>query len=267
MSYPAATVRGMNRTDRLYALTEELRAVAPRPRSGSWLADHLAVSVRTIERDVALLQEAGIPVHAENGRAGGYVLDPTWSRSLLRTTPEEVLAAAVAIHALSGTPLYRPARRALRRLLASLPRPELTMLRALTTRLRLLPDPGPDVDWVEPEWVESTLPGWHERGLWEPAPADPVPGVLRLEYRDEAGRLSVREVEPLGVFGGAEHWYLLAWCRLRRDIRGFRLDRVLSVEATGEPAPERTVHLSPAVVPGTDLLTLDLTDPLPLPAA
>jgi predicted DNA-binding transcriptional regulator YafY len=235
----------MNRTDRLYALTEELRAVSPRPRSGSWLARHLAVSVRTIERDIAVLQEAGVPVAAENGRAGGYVLDRAWSRSLLETTPEEVLAMAVAVRALAGTAFEEPARSGLRRLLAALPRPELSTLRLLTNRIT-----------VEGEWDELDLDD-----------DQPQIGVLRLEYRSERGELTVREVEPLGLLGGAEHWYLLAWCRLRGAIRGFRLDRILGVQPTGEPAPERQVPLSALVVRGADLPSLDLADPVPVPAA
>lgn len=48
----------MNRTDRLYALVEELRAVAPRPGSSRWLAGRFEVSVRTVERDLGALQQA-----------------------------------------------------------------------------------------------------------------------------------------------------------------------------------------------------------------
>ena len=62
---------GMNRTDRLYALAEELRAVAPRPRSARRLAQHFEVSTRTIERDLAALQQAGVPIWATSGPGGG----------------------------------------------------------------------------------------------------------------------------------------------------------------------------------------------------
>ena len=67
----------MNRTDRLYALVEELRAVAPRPRSARQLAERYEVSARTVERDILALQESGVPVYAETGRRGGYVIDKT----------------------------------------------------------------------------------------------------------------------------------------------------------------------------------------------
>ena len=65
----------VNRTDRLYALVEELRVIAPRPRSASWLAGRFEVSVRTVERDISALQQSGVPVWAEAGRSGGYCLD------------------------------------------------------------------------------------------------------------------------------------------------------------------------------------------------
>ena len=60
----------MNRTDRLYALVEELRAVAPRPRSARQLAGRYEVSTRTIERDILALQESGVPVADVAGTAG-----------------------------------------------------------------------------------------------------------------------------------------------------------------------------------------------------
>ncbi|SEC51238.1 helix-turn-helix transcriptional regulator [Microbacterium hydrocarbonoxydans] len=59
---------GVNRTDRLYALVEELRAMSPRPRSARWLAERFEVSRRTVERDLSALQQAGLPIWAEPGR-------------------------------------------------------------------------------------------------------------------------------------------------------------------------------------------------------
>jgi predicted DNA-binding transcriptional regulator YafY len=61
----------MNRTDRLYALVEELRAAAPGSRSAARLAGRFEVSVRTIQRDLLALQEAGVPIWATPGRAEG----------------------------------------------------------------------------------------------------------------------------------------------------------------------------------------------------
>ncbi|MGH9288659.1 MAG: helix-turn-helix transcriptional regulator [Acidimicrobiales bacterium] len=65
----------MNRTDRLYALVDELRAVAPRARTARQMAARFEVSVRTIERDLGALQQAGVPIYATPGPGGGYAVD------------------------------------------------------------------------------------------------------------------------------------------------------------------------------------------------
>jgi predicted DNA-binding transcriptional regulator YafY len=57
----------VNRTDRLYALVEELRAAGDRGRTAAWLAERFEVATRTIKRDVAGLQQAGVPIWAQGG--------------------------------------------------------------------------------------------------------------------------------------------------------------------------------------------------------
>ncbi|AHH97774.1 hypothetical protein GCM10010174_01210 [Kutzneria viridogrisea] len=113
----------MNRNDRLGALVLELRTSAPRPRSARWLAQRFGVSTRTVERDIAALQRTGTLIHAETGRAGGYVLDHARCLPPLTLTPGEALAVATALKALAGTPLAEHAGTALDKVLAVLPPP------------------------------------------------------------------------------------------------------------------------------------------------
>jgi hypothetical protein len=56
---------------------------------------------------------------------------------------------------------------------------------------------------------------------------------------------SVREVEPMGFLGG-QSWYLVAWCRLREEVRTFRMDRIRSAEPLDEALPPRDFDLNNA---------------------
>ena len=61
--------------------------------------------------------------------------------------------------------------------------------------------------------------------------------VLRLDYRDERGETSTRDIEPLCIVFWGGSWTLGAWCRLRSAFRQFRLNRIDAMQATGEIAP------------------------------
>ena len=63
--------------------------------------------------------------------------------------------------------------------------------------------------------------------------------VLRIRYADRHGAATLREIEPLGYVGIRERWYLLAWCRLREQVRAFRTDRIEAVTVTAERPPRR----------------------------
>jgi predicted DNA-binding transcriptional regulator YafY len=70
--------------------------------------------------------------------------------------------------------------------------------------------------------------------------------VVRLHYADARGAITIREIEPVTCLVHRDHWYLVAWCRLRRGIRAFRFDRILAVENTDIPArPHRAERFLP----------------------
>jgi predicted DNA-binding transcriptional regulator YafY len=114
-NYPHAQGRRVNRTDRLYALVEELRAMAPRPRSAPWLARRFEVSVRTIERDLDALRESGVPLFTEPGRNGGYAIDRSRTLPPLALTAAEALAISVALRESAGSPFAAAAASAAQR--------------------------------------------------------------------------------------------------------------------------------------------------------
>ncbi|KQO11501.1 transcriptional regulator [Agreia sp. Leaf244] len=224
----------MNRTDRLYALVEELRAVAPRPRSARWLADRFEVSSRTIERDLSALQQSGVPIWAEPGRTGGYCLDASHTLAPLGFTVDEALAVSISLEMLATSPFREAASSALRKVVAVMNDRHLAETEELSARVHLLTD-GPVAESSE-ERAPELVP--------ELASALRTGQVLRISYADKNGARSTREIEPMGWVGRGQHWYLVAWCRDREAIRAFRGDRIARAEPTGETPARRTLNAS-----------------------
>ncbi len=104
----------MNRTDRLYAIVEVLRATAPRARTSRQLSERFEVSVRTIERDISALQQSGVPIWSTPGPGGGYSVDPSMTLPPLNFSADEATAIAVALAASGPIPFGDAARSALR---------------------------------------------------------------------------------------------------------------------------------------------------------
>jgi predicted DNA-binding transcriptional regulator YafY len=230
----------VSRTDRLYALVEELRAVAPRPRSARWLAQHFEVSARTIERDLGALQQSGIPIYAEPGRSGGYVLDKEQTLPPLTITPAEATALAAGLHALDGSPFAAAARTAMQKVLAVMPARERAAAAEVAARVQLVV-PSEESPHV-PRVIQEALTSQH---------------VLHLAYADRRGAVTERLVEPLGFLGG-EWWYLIGWCRMRHAVRGFRLDRIRAVRALDERVPARAIDLAEINALGRQLIGLNV---------
>lgn len=63
------------RVERQHRLIEELRLAAGRHATAEDLAAALRVDVRTVERDIARLRDAGVPIAAPRGPGGGFRLD------------------------------------------------------------------------------------------------------------------------------------------------------------------------------------------------
>jgi predicted DNA-binding transcriptional regulator YafY len=221
----------VNRTERLYAIAEELRAAGPAGRTGGWLPQRLEVSTRTIKRDVDALLQAGVPLWAQSGPGGGYVLDAVTTLPPLNVTAAEAAAIAVALAALPTLPFAADARTALSKVLAAMPDAERARAESIASRLWLrVPEqpPRPAVARVLDEAVRRRL-------------------VTVLRFADRHGTVTERAVEPAALAATGGHWHLLAWCRLRDGPRWFRTDRILAAHLTSEPAPEH----DPATVFGT----------------
>ncbi len=225
----------VNRTDRLFAIREELRRAGRAGTTGARLARLFEVSERTIKRDVSALQQAGAPIWAQSGPGGGYVLDASASLPPVNFTPTQAVALAVALATLpAGSPFAVDAAAARGKLWDTLSDRDRHRAERLSARVWTRPS--------APRRPEGEVPD----GV-APAAAVPSPGVLRaveqalgderalaLAYAGRDGAVTQRTVEPILLAHTGGRWYLVAWCRLRTAIRWFRLDRIADAHLTGE---------------------------------
>ncbi|GAA3210460.1 helix-turn-helix transcriptional regulator [Dactylosporangium siamense] len=186
------------------------------------LAEALEVSERTIYRDIMALSAAGVPVYAEQGRAGGYRLLDGYRTKLNGLSRAE--AEALFLSGLPG-----PARdMGLGDVLAAA---ELKVAAAL-------PAPNRDAAGRARQRFHLDVPGWFED------PAQPPPwlaDLARAVWDDRMVRLNYRKrdvvtrtVEPYGLVLKNGAWYLVGRIGASGDLRVYRVDRI--VDLTTEEA-------------------------------
>jgi len=83
--------------ERQHALIEELRARAPRYVAATVLAERTGTTVRTVERDIARLVAANVPVQIRRGPGGGYRLDIRPELPPITLTPGEAAALIASL--------------------------------------------------------------------------------------------------------------------------------------------------------------------------
>lgn len=109
----------LRRVERQHLLIEELCARTPRRITGARLAELLEVAPRTIERDIARLRDAGIPIDVRTGPGGGYAITITRHLASVQLTSAETAALLAALVAI-GPSSSATARTAMAKLLAAL---------------------------------------------------------------------------------------------------------------------------------------------------
>ena len=212
----------MNRVDRLMAMVVYLQG--RRVSRAEDMAAHFEISVRTAYRDLAALGEAGIPLMAEAGV--GYSLVKGYHLPPVMFTAEEAGALFMGgklVEHLTDASLRKQMESALLKIRSVLPRERQDHLDRLERSTAVLEKQAASVPRLS---SEALIP--IQRALAERR-------VLALDYLGGARReMTRRHVEPLGLIYYADNWHLIAYCRLRGDMRDFRSDRICSLRLLNE---------------------------------
>jgi predicted DNA-binding transcriptional regulator YafY len=191
------------------------------------LADALDVSVRSLSRDIELLRASGVPIDADRGRGGGVRLQRQWSFGRLHLDFEEGidLLLSIALAEKLNSPLLLNRLRSIRqKLAASFPESQQGRIKTLRNRILVGPPASDRVmqtyRMTAPEQLTNVTRAFFDMR------------VLEIRYADEATRMTTRQIEPQFLYLTVPAWYLLAWDRLRDDIRTFRIDRIHKATVT-----------------------------------
>ena len=187
--------------------------------SGPELAQRLEVNIRTLRRYIIMLQDLGIPIEAERGRNGAYVLSAGFKLPPMMFTNEEALALTIGLVSarhLNLADTDRAVESAIAKLERVMPLDLKSRVRALTETITL--DQNRASSTPPSEVVLSTMSSaaqLHQR--------------VHIRYRPNRGEETERDFDPYGLTYYQHRWYAVGYCHLRQDLRSFRLDRVTQV--------------------------------------
>ncbi len=203
----------MRRADRLFQLVQLIRG--RRLSTAAYLAERLAVTPRTIYRDVADLQHQGVPIEGEAGV--GYRLGSGFDLPPLMFTQDEAKALVVAVRIAQiglDDALGADAEAALGKILSVLP----AAVRAAAESQAVYAPPS----------SVTGLGGATSQRLQALREAVHAQRKVQVTYKDPQNKTSQRTLRPLGCFYWGKVWTLTAWCESRGDFRNFRIDRIQS---------------------------------------
>lgn len=195
------------RTDRLYAITVYL--LNHGKTSASELARKFEVSLRTIQRDIDSLCEAGIPIAAETGSAGGYYLMDSFRMDAQTATEEDYSYILTALKGFS-TAMDSPGIDAAVEKIAAL------------TKKR---DDSVVLDFSVLREVDNHLMQTLQDAIKRKK-------TVRFNYTNAENIAGVHIVEPIAVIYRWYAWYLLAYSTVKNDYRTYKLVRMNGLEMT-----------------------------------
>ncbi len=182
------------------------------------LAEKFDVSVRTIYRDIKTLEEAGVPVLTEDGKGytlmDGYKIPPVM---FTETEANALITVEQLVRKNKDRSLIKAYTEAISKIKAVLQYAAKNKAELLSKRIAVKPS-------VQHEKVTDILTAVQN--------ALASLQVLRISYHSEyKDETTHRTIEPFALYNDLEEsWTLIAYCRLRREYRMFRLDRILRIE-------------------------------------
>ncbi|AUP80552.1 helix-turn-helix transcriptional regulator [Flavivirga eckloniae] len=206
-----------NRLSRLTAILIQLQT--KRIVTASELASKFDVSKRTIYRDIKALEQSGVPVLTEEGK--GYTLMDGYKVPPVMFTESQANALILAEQLVlknkdaSFIKDYSEAIDKIKSILRYSTKDKANLLANRTQYNQVINQERNSNNLSD---LQNALTNYN---------------LVKIQYVNKEGTATSRQIEPFALLN-SENWYLIAWCRLRKEFRFFRLDRIQKTEILSE---------------------------------
>jgi predicted DNA-binding transcriptional regulator YafY len=208
------------RISRLTAILTQLQT--KRLLTATKLAEKFGVTIRTIYRDIKALEQAGVPIFTEEGK--GYSLIEGYRIPPVMFTEKEANALITAeqlVLANKDTSFVKDFTDAINKIRSVLPSSIKYKTELLSRHIVIKNNYEKD---------RSS----HFLALFQIALTNYNPVLIKYNSVENKEN-SLRTIEPFFIYNSTtENWLIVAWCRMRKDFRTFRLDRILNIELLNE---------------------------------
>lgn len=191
------------------------------------LSEEYNVSRRTIYRDLKALEDAGVPIGYEPGEdyflLEGYQIPP------IHFTSEEAMALVTSktiVEQNSDASLVAIFSKAIEKVIAVLH--SSNKKNALLLKERLAPSISKPTSSNNLIQIQEAITNF---------------AILDITYTNAQLIHTQRSIEPLALYFTQNNWILIAYCRLKKAHREFRLDRIKKLTLTQEQFPPNTFLL------------------------
>jgi len=210
------------------------------------LSESLAISRRTVLRDIQKLRDLGFDVQTSSGPGGGIYLDPASILVSPKLTSSEVFALLISVAVLRETtsvPFAQLADVGLQKIEGALPRERVLALREILSNVYIGQSrediPLPEVDPIE----ASVLPAFEACFLESRR--------MAFHYSARNGNQTRRHADPHALLVLSPAWYMIGYDTEKNAFRHFRMDRMTKATRTHDHFERRKLTVQQGECPFT----------------
>lgn len=185
----------------------------------SKLAEKFEVSVRTIYRDVEVLESAGIPIVTTAGVNGGIGILKEYKIDKKLFTSQDISTLLTGLNTVSGSMNGATLNQTLEKIKALIPEEQGRAIELDARKLHIDLTP----------WANNPVIGDNLEMLQKALAENRMVEFAYTTLKQEQGN---RRVEPHQLVLKENQWYLRGYCAARQDFRVFKLRRMKDVAIT-----------------------------------